>query len=393
MIEPIPRHHWIDRVEDAWQRRTIVWLSGVRRVGKTCLVKSLDGIEYFDCELPSVRREIADPEGFLKRLAGKRIALDEVHRLRNPSELLKIAADHYPDVKVIATGSSTLQTSAGFRDTLTDRKVDVWLTPAASPDLRDFDRPDLAHRLQAGGLPPFLLDDRPAGDYQDWIDSYWAKDIQVLFRLERRHAFHVMMELLMADSGGIFEATRFAGPMEVSRQTVHNYLAAVEATRVAHVVRPFSSRRTTEIVTAPKAYAFDTGFVTFFRGWRELRPEDMGALWEHYVLNEIHALLPDLPVQYWRDKHGHEIDFVIPVRGKPPVTVECKWSAAGAAQVNVNSLASFRRRYPGGPDLMVAHDVSRPFTARAGDLTVEWVGLEDLVVRLERYQASPADRS
>jgi predicted AAA+ superfamily ATPase len=39
---------------------------------------------------------------------GKRLILDEIHRLDNPSEILKIAADHYPEVKIIATGSSTL---------------------------------------------------------------------------------------------------------------------------------------------------------------------------------------------------------------------------------------------------------------------------------------------
>jgi len=50
--------------------------------------------------------------------------LDEVHRLDNPSELLKIAADHYPDLKIIATGSSTLGASDRFKDTLTGRKSD-----------------------------------------------------------------------------------------------------------------------------------------------------------------------------------------------------------------------------------------------------------------------------
>lgn len=45
--------------------------------------------------------------------------LDEVHRLRNPSELLKIAADHYPTTRIIATGSSTLGATRKFRDSLT----------------------------------------------------------------------------------------------------------------------------------------------------------------------------------------------------------------------------------------------------------------------------------
>ena len=56
------------------------------------------------------------------------------------------------------------------------------------------------------------------------MDSYWAKDIQELFRLERRSSFQKFLELLLAQSGGLFEATAFAGPCEVSRPTIFNYL-------------------------------------------------------------------------------------------------------------------------------------------------------------------------
>ena len=55
-----------------------------------------------------------DPQAFLDGLRGQRIVLDEIHRLGNPSEILKIAADHYEDIKVIATGSSTLGASVRF---------------------------------------------------------------------------------------------------------------------------------------------------------------------------------------------------------------------------------------------------------------------------------------
>jgi hypothetical protein len=94
-----------------------------------------------------------DPEGFLKSLEGKRVVLDEVHRLRNPSELLKIAADHYPAVRVVATGSSTLGATRKFRDSLTGRKAELWLTPAMSRDLESLHVKKLEHRLYRGGPP------------------------------------------------------------------------------------------------------------------------------------------------------------------------------------------------------------------------------------------------
>jgi predicted AAA+ superfamily ATPase len=48
---------------------------------------------------------LADPEGFLEGQRQRTVVLDEIHRLENPSELLKIAADHFRDVRIVATGT------------------------------------------------------------------------------------------------------------------------------------------------------------------------------------------------------------------------------------------------------------------------------------------------
>src|SRR3990172_1775210 len=286
------RRFWRRKIQEACRQRSVVWLAGVRRAGKTVLCEGLPRAEYFDLELPRTRRAWEDPEAMLGSLAGRVVVLDEIHRLGNPSELLKIAADHYSDVRIVATGSSTLGASAKFRDTLAGRKAEVWLTPMNGQDLRDFGNEDLRHRFTRGGLPPFFLAEKvPERDFQEWMEAYWAKDIQELFRLERRDSFQKFAELLMAKSGGIFEATRFARACEVSRTTITNSLSALEATFVAHVLRPFSTHRATEIVSAPKVYGFDTGFVCYHRGWTDLRREDMGALWEHLVLNEVQGRL------------------------------------------------------------------------------------------------------
>ena len=386
MEKLIKRHYWIDRIERAWRHRPVLWISGVRRAGKTFLCQSLDKVEYFDCELPRVRRSMKDPEGFLDSLAGKRIILDEIHRLNAPAELLKIAADHYSTVRIIATGSSTLGASRKFKDTLTGRKVSLWLTPMISRDLEDFRNKDMDRRLLRGGVPPFFLaPEFPERDFQEWLDAYWAKDIQELFRLERRDSFLRFVELVMARSGGIFEASKFAPECEVSRATLSNYLRVLEATLVAHVIRPFSTRRATEIVAAPKVYGFDTGFAAYLRGWQELRPSDRGQLWEHFVLNEIHGRLQECNIRYWRDKRGHEVDFVWTGRGQNPTAIECKWSAD---DFDAAAMKAFRYAYPKGKNFVVARDVDRPFKRKAGPLTVAFVSLEELIQHLAKHESS-----
>lgn len=383
----VHRGYWIEAVERLWRERSVVWLSGVRRVGKTFLCRSLPDVEYLDCELPSSRRALEDPEGFLRDVAGRRVVVDEIQRLRNPSELLKIAADYHPDIRVIATGSSSLGASRRFGDTLTGRKRDLRLTPMTIRDEREFGARGLDHRFRHGGLPPFFLADAvPGGDFQEWLDSYWARDIQELFRVERRWSFLRFVELVLAQSGGVFEATRFARPCEISRTTVVNYLRVLEDTLVVHIVRPFSSRRASEIVAAPKVYGFDTGFVCLFKGWDRLRDDDRGLLWAHYVLNEYLARVQQHPVRYWQDKRGHEVDLVVVRRDGSATAIECKWRAAGFDARNVRA---FRSRYPDGDNFVVTNDTATSHVRRFGDIPVRFVNLEDLI---RRVAPGPGDR-
>ena len=357
-----------------------MWLKGVRRAGKTFLCQSLPNVEYFDCELPSTRRELSDPERFLHNVRDRRLVLDEIHRLPEPSELLKIAADYYPRTHIVATGSSSLGASRRFRDTLTDRKRDLWLTPMLLQDEREFGTRGLDHRFRCGGLPPFYLSDSPLErGFQEWLDSFWARDVQEHFRLRQRSSFLRFLELLFAVSGGIYEATRFATQCEISRNLVNEYLQVLEETMVVNVIRPFSTRRTTEVVAAPKVYGFDTGFVCHFRGWARLGDEDRGPLWEHYVLNEYLGNTGDRRVFYWRDRRGHEVDFVFAAPNQLPVAVECKWRAEG---FNPRNVRAFRAQYPEGTNYVVTADTERPEVRNYGGVSVWFVSLSQLTPRI-----------
>lgn len=136
-------------------------------------------------------------------------------------------------------------------------------------------------------------------------------------------------------------------------------------------------RAATEIVAAPKAYGFDTGFVAQLRGGMPSQGE-LGQLWAHFVLDELPAHLGARAIRYWRDKRGHEVDFVAPLRGAI-AAIECKWRAGS---FEPRDLAAFRRRHPQGPNLVVAQDVREPWAERSRDLRVDFVSLRELIRRL-----------
>ena len=153
----------------------------------------------------------------------------------------------------------------------------------------------------------------------------------------------------------------------------------LEDTLVVQVVRPYSSRRASEIVVAPRVYGFDTGFVCLFKGWDRLRDEDRGALWEHLVLNEYLACTQDQRVRYWRDKRWHEIDFVLARRDGTTVAIECKWLAAG---FDARNMKVFRARYPGGDNFVVTDDTATSYVRDYSGVAVRFVSLPELIQRV-----------
>ena len=344
----------------------MVWLSGVRRVGKTTLARMLPDALYLNCDLPSVRRRLADPELFLRgQPPGATIVLDEIHRLADPSLLLKIAADERPELRILATGTSTLAATGKFRDSLTGRKRAIHLCPVLWEECGDpFPPSGLDRRLLHGGLPePLLRETTSPDDFAEWIDSFYARDILELFRVRNRQGFLALFRLLLRWSAGQVDFTKLSRLAELSRPTVRSYIDALQIAHAVHLLRPFRGGGGGEIVSRPKCYAFDTGFVAFERGWNRIRASDRGLLWEHLVLDSLRFRHPDHDIFHWRDKGGREVDFVVRRSEGRVDTFECK---IDPDEADAAAVKAFRRRYSRGRDFVVAPVVDAPYGIRRG---------------------------
>jgi uncharacterized protein len=370
----VDRPFWTARLAAAWTQAPIAWLTGPRRVGKTVLAHAMADAEFLNCDLPSVADRLADPESFYRALGRPRVIFDEVHQLPDPSRLLKIGADRFPKIKILATGSSTLAATQKFRDSLAGRKRVVELVPVLFQELQAFGITDVRERLRRGGLPPVLLGEQdPAAFFPEWLDSYFARDVQELFRLEKRAAFLRVLQILLRQSGGLLDVSRIAREAEVSRPTVVNWLEVYAVTHAIHPIRPFAAGGRREIVAQPKVFGLDTGLVCHARGWDRLRPDDLGGLWEHLVLETLIGT-GVARVHFWRDKQQREVDFVVPRQRAVVDAIECKWRAE---TFETRGLTAFRANYPKGRNFIVA-----PIDGPAYDRTVN--GLRMSIV-------SPAD--
>jgi predicted AAA+ superfamily ATPase len=128
----------------------------------------LKGGSYFNCDDSEIQENFKNPKFFLKSIKSKGIVLDEIHQIENASQLLKIAADEFPKLNVLATGSSTLAANRNFKDSLTGRKRNLHFLPVLVSELNAFGV-SLEKRMLYGGLPPALLSDELNRElYSNW---------------------------------------------------------------------------------------------------------------------------------------------------------------------------------------------------------------------------------
>ncbi|MFO7871035.1 MAG: DUF4143 domain-containing protein [Kiritimatiellia bacterium] len=167
----------------------------------------------------------------------------------------------------------------------------------------------------------------------------------------RIRSFTNLFEYLLKQSGGLLEISQIASSARISRPTAQNHLHALQATHAITVLRPFHGGGGKELVRMPRVYGFDTGFVSFCRGWDPLRPDDYGNLWEHLVLEHLQAHVSSSRIHFWRDTPGHEVDFVLPHNRDRIDAIECKWRPD---KFNIRNLRAFRKIYPEGENYLIA---------------------------------------
>jgi predicted AAA+ superfamily ATPase len=371
----IQRPFWLEKINRAWKKRSIVWLSGVRRTGKTTICKMFESAVYMNCDLPSVIRQLEDPELFLDAIEkGSIVIFDEVHRLTDPSRLLKIAADEYSHLRILATGSSTLTATKKFRDTLTGRKITILLPPVLwDESINIFGVKDLEHRLLHGGLPESLLQtEKNSSFFSEWIDGFYARDIQELFSIRNRTGFMNLLRLLLRQSGGLVDYTSMSKLCDLSRPTVKAHMEAMSVAHAIFLLPPFHGGGRREIIARPKVYTFDTGFVAFMKGWNTIREEDSGLLWEHLVLDSLRTQFHPSFLYYWRDKSGREIDFILRESEEMLTTIECK---KNPDHFNSKSLNAFRTLYPNGKNIVISPHVKSPYQRRMNNLIIQYHSL------------------
>ncbi|HPO05550.1 MAG TPA: ATP-binding protein [Candidatus Gracilibacteria bacterium] len=336
----------------------VIILYGARQVGKTTIAKQLQKEyqgDYFNCDEPDIRQAFSQKTSTeLKQyLANKKfIILDEAQRIKDIGLSLKLLVDNYPEIQIIATGSSSFDLSNSIKEPLTGRKYEFFLYPFAIEELQaKYSNLELQRllkdRLIYGSYPEIVQD--PVNATQNLLsisNSYLYKDILAWQQIKNPEILDKLLKALALQIGSEVSYNELASLLQIDKNTVMHYLDILEKAFIVFRLNPYSSNLRNELKKLRKVYFYDLGIrnalVNNFNPL-DLR-NDSGALFENFVISEIKKLHnnhnSNVNTYFWRNHNKQEIDLIIEQAGKLFAT-EIKWNKS---QIKIP--LDFSKNYP-----------------------------------------------
>jgi len=173
-------------------KNKILIIYGARQVGKTTLVKRILNEKgnlknYFNCEELSTKDiiESANAER-MKMFFGdnKLIVLDEAQKIQNIGLNMKIFHDRYPEIQIIATGSSSFDLSNKINEPSTGRALDFFLLPISINEILKENNysvidSSIDRYLRFGMYPEIISEDDESAKFiiENISSKYLYKDI------------------------------------------------------------------------------------------------------------------------------------------------------------------------------------------------------------------------
>ena len=323
-------------VENLFKGKVII-IYGARQVGKTTLVKKIADdykgqSSYFNCDLISVQDALSIPEANrIKNFLGDHniIILDEAQRIKNIGPTLKILIDTYPELQIIATGSSSFDLANEINEPLTGRKIVFNLFPLSVEEIMGdngflYINSKLEKILRYGTYPDvfFSEDKEAASKLEEIASSYLFKDILSFDKIKKSSIIVKLLQLLALQVGSEVSYNELATKLGINRITVEKYIDILEQCFILFRINSFSRNLRNEISKAIKIYFYDLGVRNILI--KNLNPldirNDAGFLWENFCIlerikrNKYNNIFANY--YFWRTYDQKEIDFIEERDGK-----------------------------------------------------------------------------
>ena len=329
------KRYYLDRISSMLQPGRVLAIYGARRSGKTTLIEDFlktwtDGRHFLGTGEDRAVKEVlgsSDVNLIRSSFSGySLVVIDEAQAMSNVGAGLKLLVDTLPEVKVIASGSSSFQLASGIGEPLTGRRRTATLYPIAAMELdAEFGGMALRQRLDEllvyGSYPEVLTTENAqdkAEALHELCNSYLFKDILAFERLRNADKIHRLLSLLAFQVGKEVSITELGTALGLNRLTVERYIDLLEKTFVIFRIPGFSRNLRSEVTKTSRYYFRDNGImnavVNNFNPLSMRNGNDVGALWENYIVTERMKKQEYSRIisnnYFWRTYERQEIDLV-----------------------------------------------------------------------------------
>jgi uncharacterized protein len=356
----------LTKIEPWLTKKQHIILKGARRVGKTNLLKMLE--QKIAQEAPQIPRKFltcdkldfqdkikipADLIFYLKEFYNfdeKKpfyLFLDEFQHIQQAGLFLKNLADDFPQLKIIASGSSSLEITKNS-EFLTGRSVEFFippisfyeffqfwsqkkitkksLTPQISAEFRDlqqfynFYAPELnrafLYYLSWGGYPEIILEkqiEMKQKILQEYLEKYIQKDIIHFLKIENISGFNNLLKIAANNIGQLINVNEISNTLNLAHQSVKKYFEIYQGTYLLKLITPFFKNVRSELSKTPRVFFHDLGLRNNLLGINTMLENkiDLGLEVENFVFNQLQNYFENHQIHFYRTIAGSEIDFLV----------------------------------------------------------------------------------
>lgn len=392
----------------------ITLITGARQVGKSTIMQLLkENLQhqgyttlFFNLDFETDYKHFDSQETLLRKIAletGEKKAyvfIDEIQRKENAGLFLKGIYDQKKQIKLIVSGSGSLELKEKIHESLAGRKRVFEMMPVRFDEFVNY-RTDnkytgnlleyfkveysnalnlLEEYLMFGGYPA-IVTAKTAEDkilmMNEIFSSYVRKDISWLLNIERPENFVKLIEWLSHTSGTGINYSTCANDVGLAIQTVKKYLWYAEHTFIIKILTPFFKNKRKEITKSPVIYFSDMGLKNYAMGtYGTATLQNPGQIFENFISTVLYERLKTSAKQlhYWRTTDMAEVDFVI-ASGSQIIPLEVKYKHLKNPDIS-RSFRSFISKYNPGKAYII--NLNYKNSIRINDTLIRFIPFYEL---------------
>lgn len=314
------------------KRNKIILVYGARQVGKSTMINKL--LDEYEGKALRINADETRYHQVLSSRDAKALSnlvdgydllfIDEAQRIPDIGINLKILYETLPELKIIITGSSSIDLASNVSEPLTGRVKTFKMHPLSLQELRVdknlFEINESMEEFLLYGLYPEVYTIDSIRDKESHLreitSSYLYKDILQLTSIRNSSKLYKLLQLLALQISSTVSINKLSNELDMSLDTVNSYIDLLEQSFVLYRLSGYSNNPRKEISKMDKILFCDVGIrnalIDNFTPWH-LR-QDKGALWENFVINERIKLHDNaenhVRSHFWRTYNGTEIDLI-----------------------------------------------------------------------------------